>query len=278
MKIYLTTPSTGVDSPQIIMKCSLFIATVLAVSSIAKSEPQAQQLQVSTPYWNQGESDPSNDIRAVPLANAMRVRLRWQYRQSLIDLNNTVHMMQVQFECRPDYVAAITDERQSYGEMLMARANALGGLKNNAAYIASQDLCKYVSAQIAYERSKKKPDDSKLLALASIRMDFISDNRKLEADALGRDQNYQNCRKRMIATAEKLSQMNTDQQFAVATDPTLIGLRKQFANARIERLTADAYFAGTVQAANAAIDYARYYRRFDYGNGYGYGGYAPWRR
>ena len=251
------------------MKKIVFALAVLALSVCAYG-------QVSSPYWNQGQQSnmPSADIRAVPEARAGAVRSNWTFNQRLTDLNNAVHLMTTQMEQKPEYRSALDEDKKTYEYMQKARADALVGLKDNIAYVAAQELADKVTAQIEDEKFTKKPDLTKIQAMAMVRLQYITDNRKLEADTLKRDDNYQKACQKMYDAAHKLEEIRQSNAILVATDQNLVNLRQQVAMARIDKLTAGAYYESTIDARNIAIDYARFYRGMDIYHGYGYGGYG----
>ncbi|MGC4031691.1 MAG: hypothetical protein QM754_08155 [Tepidisphaeraceae bacterium] len=252
-------------------------AAVISSATLAYAQSQPAAPQTSTPYWNpqQAASDlPATDIRNVPVAHAQAVRAMGEFQQSLHDLNNGVRLVQMQQDRDPVYLKAITDEKTSYDAMNKAREAALASLQNNSSYTANEKLHKELVNKIADEQFAPKPDPVKLEGMARLKLQYIKDNRKLETSVLDRDQAFQDARAKYLEAAAKVSQLRGDQAFAVATDPALIALRRQVAQARIEKTASNVFWQDSVTAANIAINYAYYYRSFDkYQGGYGYPGY-----
>ncbi|HEX8324281.1 MAG TPA: hypothetical protein VF595_10245 [Tepidisphaeraceae bacterium] len=262
------------------------MAAVLSTATLTLAQATAPAPQTSSPYWNGNSAPladlPATEIRTVPVANANRVRSHWTFQQTMTDLNNAVRLMRTGMDRQPEYVKALADEKTAYDAMERARDAALADLQNNPAYTGAETLRRNVSAQIADEMDTPKPDPTRLAGMAKLKLQYVKDNRKLEVSALERDQAYQDARRRHLDAAARVSEMRSTQAFAVASDQSLAALRKQVADARIERLTANAFYESALQARNIAVDYALLYRGVDryhgYGNGYaGYGyGVGPY--
>ena len=241
--------------------------------------------QVRSPFWNGGQqaqqstSDlPATEIRAVPVAHAQAVQARWTFNQALVDLSNATRILQMQLDMRPEYVKAINDEKTAYDAMEAARKNALSPLADNAAYNGAEQLHTNLVELIADEKDQDTPDPERLAAMAKLKLDYVKDNRKLEASALERDQAYQDARQRYIAAGQHTLDLRHDQMLAIATDDNLQSIRKQVADARVTKLATDAFYESAIRARNIAVDYALLYRGVDIyhgtGNAYGYGGYG----
>ena len=232
---------------------------------------------VSSPYWNQSSDLPAADIRAVPPAVAQAVQAKWTFNQTQDDLSYALRVNQMQFDLRPDVVAAVREERAAYDNLQKERARALSSLNDNAAYTGANQLQANLTQQIADERDADHPNPDRLSGMATVRLNYVQDNRKLEASVLARDDGYQKARQRYIEAATRVREMRQAEALAVMTDPNLTSLRRQVADARIAKLTTAAYRDATLGARNVALDYAGYYRRTGYLNngfltGY-YGGY-----
>ncbi|MDB5325115.1 MAG: hypothetical protein JWM57_684 [Phycisphaerales bacterium] len=268
------------------------VATVLVSSTyaLADAQPATDRSAIpassgpgpaSSPYWNAGVTPtgqlgdtPAADIRAVPAARAVAVRTRWQFNQGLFDLNNATRLVRMTMDRQPDYVKAQADEKAAYDAMETARTAALADLNNNPAYVASEGLRANVSKMIADEQFAPKPDPIALEAMAKLKLQYVKDNRKLELAALERDSNFQDARKRYVEASRRVADYRDAQAIAIASDDTLQSLRKSVADARIEKLAAQAYFASSIVAQYNAVEYALRYRSVDIYHGYGNGGYA----
>lgn len=240
-------------------------------------EEPARAQRVVSPYWENGQGSdlPAADIRVVPGAAAAAVQARWQYNESLVELSNAVRLMQLQMESRPEFVDALDAERKAYDAMEEARRNALAPLRENAAYIANEDLRQRITQQIEDEAFKDKPDQARIEALAKLKLDYSIENRKLEAAVLEADEVYQSARRQYLDAGARVRQMRHQQAMAVMTDSTLIQLRRNVSENRINKLASAAYLRSAIRARNIAIDYATYYRSFDRQPHYYYTPYYP---
>ena len=229
---------------------------------------------VSSPYWNGGGTDsitgsdvPAADFRAVAPARANSTRTYWQHQEALSDLNNAVRLARMQMDREPGYKKAVADEKAAYDAMEAARGNALADLQKQPSYAGAEQLRLSMNDQIAEEQALKQPDPAKLLAMARLKVQYVKDNRKLEADALARDTTYQDARKTYVAAAQRVREFEDAQMMAVATDGEIASLRRAVASARVEKLTAASYYVGVLQARRDALDYAADVRDFYRGRG-----------
>jgi hypothetical protein len=239
--------------------------------------------RVTSPYWNQDASSsdlPAADIRNVPGARAAAVHAKWTYHQSMVDLSNAVRLMQLQMDSRPDFVAALTEEKSAYEAMQTARKNALAPLRDNAAYSAGEELGVAVSKQIEDERFEDKPDQARIDALAKLKLEYVKDNRKLEVAVLEGDQDYVSARQRYLDAGAKVRELRRQQSMSVLTDDTLIAMRRNVAESRVNSLVAAAYLRESIRARNIALDYAAFYETYNrqpyYTAGYWYANYGAY--
>lgn len=269
------------------------IAAVGVASTAFAAEPSrlgdgpttstADNGRVSSPYWQSGSNSddlPATDIRLVPSAKAAAVQARWTHLQLSTDLNIATRMRVMQLEATPEYRQAVAEETAAYDAMQTARGNALGGLRNNDAYLAAEVLRDNLTKQIRDLHDEPKPDYDRIAAMAKVKLSYIADNRKLESDALARDSSYQDARRKYVAAAQHVIELRQANALTVATDNDLIALRRQVAEARIAKITSAAYLDSAVRARNIAVNYATYARdseryRPASGSWYPLGGYYP---
>lgn len=281
------------------MSCKAYLLTgvLLTAATFAPAggpaapvAPSSDTPRVSSPYWNQGSDHaaqgdqsqsgqndlPAADIRAVPPAMAQATQARWVFRQSYDDLSYALRVNQMQYDLRPDVVNAVNAQRAAYSDLQKERARVLAPLNDNAAYTASNKLSANVTEQIADERDSDAPNPVHLLGMATVRLNYVQDNRKLEASLLDRDDTYQKARQRYIDAGQKVADLRQTEALAVMTDADLTTLRHQVASARIAKLTSAAYLSSVIDARDIALNYAGYYRNTGYlnnglGGGYLYG-------
>lgn len=255
--------------------------------SSARATPQTAsepEEKVLTPFWNRPvEGDlPAADIRLVPPAAARATEAKWVHQQLAHDLRLATRTRLMQLESQPEYRQAVAEEASAWENMQTARTRALAGLSNNDAYLASLNLRHQLSEQIKdlYFESEK-PDLERIYAMAHLKLAYVSDNRRLENDALTRDADYQKARSRYLAAAQRLRELRDANALSIAGDESLISLRRAVAQTRIAKLSALSYLKEAKQARDLALDYAGYYRSVDryrptvYGGWYELGGYYP---
>jgi len=238
--------------------------------------------RVVSPYWDraaEGDS-PAADIRAIPPAKAAAVQARWVHNQLLTDLNIATRMLSMDLESKPEYRKTVAEENAAYDAMQSARGNALSGLRNNDAYVAGEQLRGQLSTQIRDLHEETKPDEYRIAAIARLKLAYVADNRKLEADALSRDSAYQDSRRNYLAAAQRVGELRQANALTVAMDTDLTQLRRSVAQSRIDKLVTSAYLSSSVRARNLAINYAAYDRSIDryhtpYSGWYDLGGYYP---
>jgi len=165
----------------------------------------------------------------------------------------------------------MNEEQNAYNDLQKERRRALSSLNDNAAYTASNQLSANVSEQIQDEREADQPNPTRLVSMATVRMNYVQDNRKLEGSILDRDDGYQKARQRYVDASQKVRDLRKAEALAVMTDARLTSLRHQIAQSRIDKLAAAAYLDGVVNAQDIALNYAGFYRRTGYLNNAFYG-------
>lgn len=245
---------------------------------------ESQESKVLTPFWDRPvEGDlPAADIRTVPAAAARATEAKWVHQQLMHDLRLATRTRMIQLESQPEYRQALAEEASAWENLQNARRRALAGLSNNDAYQASLNLRHQLSEQIRdLYFDSEKPDMERISAMAHLKLAYVSDNRKLETDALARDSDYQQARARYMAAAQRVREFRETHALVIAGDESLISLRRAVAQTRIAKLSALSYLKEAKNARNLALDYAGYYRSVDryrpigYGGWYELGGYYP---
>ena len=273
---------------------AVLVGTSLASAAEPASGPssapagQSGQGGMSSPYWNNQNGQDQNqqagsatqDIRALPPAKANQVKTKWSFYQRLDDLDYALRVVRLRMNMQPEYMGALNDQKSAYQAAESARGKALATLNDNPAYTGAEKLRSNLTAQIADEREASKPDESKLAAMAKLKVDYARDNRKLEQSVLEQDQAYQDARRKSMEASQRVADFEKTQAYVIATDDMLTGMRHAVADARIDKLTAAAYYDSLIVARDLSLDYsegyrdAYRYRDTSYGYGYGYGDYG----
>lgn len=246
--------------------------------------PENDQGRVVSPFWNRpldGEF-PAADIRAVPPAAARATEARWVHIQLTNDLRLAARMLSMELESKPEYKKAVAAEAEAWQAMQAARGQALSGLQNNDAYLAGESLRQQLTEQIKdLYFEEESPDEERIIAMARLKLSYVSDNRRLEVDALARDKSFQDARQKYVAAAQRVRELREANALTVAMDDSLIALRRGVAETRIAKLSAQSYLKSARYARDYATNYAAYYRSVDryrpyaYNGWYELGGYYP---
>jgi hypothetical protein len=204
----------------------------------------------------------------------------------------------------------VAAEQRAYDAYLDARRDALRDVQSNEKYKAMQELRENLAEQIADRRQPPPAADEPLqrarlrlaalgagepaatdaarresvIALAELKMRVGSDARELEREALERSDRVRQTRQDLAAAADRVAAVRAKLGEIGRSDTEIARARGELEDARIARVTADAYFHGADIAAGEALDFAYRLHRYDYVNnyypyGYGYGyrsyGYYP---
>lgn len=228
---------------------------------------QSEQPQApSTPFWGSGSSAfdlPAADIRAVAPSRAQATAARWAYWNAQDKLNDLVREQVLAFEESPQYLAAVAAENSAYRAYLSARERALAPLRENPSYLASIRIHEDLSRQLDELRAlpRDEVDQARVAAIARVKLQVLEDNRRLEDDALTRDQQFQAARKHWQDAAAETASMRASFLRSIRNNEELKSVRQQIADLRVARHATQAFHESTVRAANIAINYA-YWSRY----------------
>lgn len=242
---------------------------------------------VASPYWDQARpsapavvDSPAAEIRAVPAARAQAVHARWSWYQAQTDLYNALRLKVTEFNATPEYRAALKEQADAWDGYIKARDKAVDGLKNDPAYRANEAIRKNLTEQIADAHDTPKPDPATISAMSTVKLNFASENRKLEMSVLDRDSDYKAAQQRYREASAKVKELDDRRANLIATDPALSAMRQAIAEAHIDSLTTAAYLDSALVARDLAIGYAntrdsiRYH--YNYPGVYDYGYSSPY--
>jgi hypothetical protein len=109
--------------------------------------------------------------------------------------------------------------------------------------------------------------------MASIRFDYASAARAREADALAKNDAVQSARRKLMDARNRVSQIRDRFNDDVRIDEDIVAARKSFWDAKINRIGAEAYLRGVLEARTIALNYASWVNKYNkYGQGYNYAG------
>jgi len=255
----------------------------------APASPQGQQAASATgnPYSGYGSAYPAPEVEAVPMAYARSVNLRAQQDEMLSELHSTVDRLREDFNYSPEMVAATREQDAAFLAYDDARRKVLESLSSDPNYRALVSLVVSLKEKLEDERPGPRPsaeDLERVLATATLKLSYASAASAMEVAALSADGDVMQTHARLILAGDRVGQMRQDFERQIRRDPEFLAARRNLDQARIARLTADAFLSGAVDAREVAMDYAYYLHRFDqysytpvgygypqYPYGYGYG-------
>lgn len=224
---------------------------------------------------------PSRDLSNWVFANAHAATARALFSRAENDLAASYQRAQHRFERSKAFVQATAEEKDAYDNYLAARQKAMRELSEDPKYVELLKLRDDLSDRIGIKRTNKETSKEEILAMATLKMEYASDARSMEAIVLSNDTDLADARKRMIAASQKAVQMRADFDDSLGDNPQILAARENLEDARIGLITSQAYLNGSSVVSSAALDYAYYLHRNDfsrydpYANGYG-SAYSPY--
>jgi hypothetical protein len=232
---------------------------------------------------------PAAEVQAVPAARARAFQARWQQYQAQDDLYRTVGRLREDFNYSPDYLRASADEAVAYSEYISSRQAALQELRKDPNYRAQLDIASRLKEQLDSERSTPKAQFASLemdeqtqhrLAMSLERLVHTSTASAMEAAVLATDEKVQASRKKLLEAGQRTAIMREIFERKIRRDDQFLFARRNFEDARIQRIAAGEFYEGTLDARDIALNFAYYIHRYDQIRNqfvyptYGYGGYG----
>lgn len=230
---------------------------------------------------------PDAPIHEWVMAYALAARTRALFRQADDALATGIRRADAHFKHSRDYQEALADERKAYAEYNAARDKALNSLANDTRYREIVRLRDELGARLEARRHDRSAGKDEIAAMALLKMQYATDARTIEVQAVDANADVKAARDRMVAAGRKAIEMRAGFDDAQHDNPQVAQLRKDKEDARVAMLSADAYGAAASASANAAIDYSYWIHRipfstpydtsiYGYGNGYTSGYYSPY--
>jgi hypothetical protein len=230
---------------------------------------------VSTQVYNY----PAEEVRAVPPAKAAAAVARAVQNREYNALNGAVRDTVRSFEKSDELKKAIEAEQAAYAEYEKAREAALRDLRNDPKYQAQIDLANQLKSKIVarHEAPKSKDDDGaakgEIAAMAAIKFDYANAAKARETDALAKSGDVQAARRKLIDARARVTDLRGRFEGEVRTDENIVAARRSFWDAKINRLGAEAYLDGVLEARDIALHYTYWINKHNkYGQGYRYAG------
>jgi hypothetical protein len=231
------------------------------------------------PYAGYGSSSgmyPSYEMNSYVSASARAATARALFRQAESELSNAYRAAQRQFEQSLDYRQALKDERDAWENLNNARIRAISTIADDSKYKRLIALRDDLAQQLEQNRNRKTLNAEEIMAMASLKMSYSTEIRAMEVTAMGNDSAVGEARKRLVEAGAKVSAMRLGYENAVRENTDILIARRNLEDARVARLTAEAYLRAATTNSAYALDYAYYlYRRpSPYGGGWDYAGFG----
>lgn len=225
---------------------------------------------------------PAAEVQAVPPAKAAAAVARAVQHREYAALSGAVRDTVQSFESSEELQKAVADEANAWAEYKKARDAALRELRNDPRYQAQVELAENLKAKIAERHAAPKPKgvriskpDPSITAMASLRFDYASAARARETEALSQSDEVRDARQRLIEARSRVTQLRQQLNEQVRSDEQIVAARKSYWDARINRLGAEAYLTGVLEARSIAFNYVYFINKYNkYAQGYQYAGGA----
>ena len=284
--------STKLFSAAIKVGLPLAMIAFAPISKGLDKDPTADIGKANRPA-NQNEY-PAEDVHVAVESHAKLAQARATYHRLQDALNQSINLVQYNFEHSPDMLDAQKMEQQAWEDYQAARATALKSVKADPVYQANMALKQDMGSRIQETRAiydARTPADknaavaynevkmNKIVTMAYAKLDYAQVVSDMEVVALKADSKVADMRSKLMTAGTKVKTLKDAFALSVRNNTELAALRGKIDDARIALISAEAFRDGAVQAANTALDYAYYKNRNrnSYGSSYEYGTYTGYR-
>jgi hypothetical protein len=222
---------------------------------------------------------PQDSVHDWVVASARTARSRAIFHMAEKQLNDSIRDAQWSFEGSKEYKDAMAAEKQAYDAYNAERQRALKSVLSDPKYHAAVQLRDDMADRIAKVRAIARPNPiprEDLLAMASQKLQYASDAHNMERDALDKDTAVQNARQKMVQANQKVQDLRNAFDSSVRTNSQIVQARHDLEMARVELITAQAYYNAATIAGAVATDYSYYRHRWDGLAGPGLAGWGPY--
>lgn len=236
---------------------------------------------INNPYGGYGSVSglyPSAEMNTYVNAAARAATARALFRQAESELGQAYRAAQRFFDHSPQYKQAIKEEQDAFAALATARTKALGSLESDAKYQRLLALREDLAEKLLDGRIHRTLSHDEVVAMATLKMSYATEMRAIEATALANEPTVKEAQDRLVQAGTRVSEMRAGFEESLRVNPEILMARRNLDDARIARLTSEAYLRAATVNGGRALDYAYYlYRtpsRYDNQNvGYGYYGY-----
>ena len=235
---------------------------------------------------------PSAELHDAVVANARAATARMIFRRAESALGGAVRDAKRRFEASAELKQALAEEKSAHEAFERARREAVAEVISTPRYQAILSMHEDLGEQIVARRRQMESvgqgevtpviatpssaETSDLFAMASLRMQVAGRARAMERDAIEKSDELKAARVRLMAAAQKVSELRQGFDDSVREDPDLIAARNALEDARIGKVATAAYLRGALIVADEADAFAWYLHRRDAQvgyNPYSYDGY-----
>lgn len=210
---------------------------------------------------------PSSEMNSYVVASARAAMARSLFYQADSELGQAYRAAQRQFDASLEYKQAIKDERDAYSDLGFARSKAFSSLSEDKKYQRLLALRQDLSERLEDGRARHTLTPDEVVAMANLKMSYATEMRSIEVGALANEPSVRQSQDRLVSAGSHVSALRQSFDESVRVNPDILMARRNLEDARIAKLTADAYLRAATMNSSYAMDYAYYlYRRPN--NGY----------
>ena len=216
---------------------------------------------------------PSYEMNTYVSAQVRAATARALYGRAENALNAAFRAAQWRFDASPELRGALREEQSAYEALNDVRRSAVKRLRDDPKYARLLALKQDIAAHLEERRAARDITPNEVLAMATLKMAYAVDMRLMEGTALNNEPGVKTAQDRLVAAGGRVAELRSRHQDDLRTNSEIVTARQNLEDARVARITADAYLRAATQAGSEALDYAYYNtrRRGYYNSGYGNG-------
>ena len=250
------------------------------------ADPRRQQGPIFRPptpsygggyYYGYG-GYPAYEVNNVVLAQARAATARALFRRAESELGRAHRAAQREFDRSQEIREALSAERTAYEQLNAARRKAISTLADDARYQRLLALKADIGEQLAEGRASRSLSPAEILTMATLKMSYATDIRAMEASALNNEPDVKTAQDRLVNAGTRVAELRQRHDESLRTNPDILMARRNLDDARLAKLTAEAFLHAAYGAGVTALDYSYWVNRRAFGSsGYGIGvGYDPY--
>jgi len=207
---------------------------------------------------------PTDELHDWVIAHTRAAHARALFHRAERGLTSVIHDSQFTYEHSKEFKDAQSAETQAYESYKAARHKALQNVVNDPKYQAILKLRDQLGDDIQRRRANHDINREELLALASQKLQYASDARAMEMQALDQSQELKDARQKLVDASSRVNALRRQYDDSVRSNPEVLAARKNLEDARVALITAEAYLDASRSATALAADYSYYRHRYDF--------------